>query len=68
MWARAEGIGTILTNAAGSCVARLCYFCGSAECMNSIVAIGEGRHAHEQIIQSGWNSNAFVGSSLVDNV
>jgi hypothetical protein len=42
MWARAEGIRTILTNAAGSCVARLCYFCGSAECMYSIVAIGEG--------------------------
>ncbi len=33
MPARAEGTGTILTNATGGCVTRLCYFCGCAECM-----------------------------------
>ncbi len=32
----------------------------------SVVAIEEGRSAHEQIIQSGWDSNAFVGNCLVD--
>jgi hypothetical protein len=33
MQARAEGTGTVLTNATGGCVTRLCYFCGCAECM-----------------------------------
>jgi pentatricopeptide repeat protein len=32
----------------------------------SIKVLEEGRHAHEHIIQSGWDSNVFVGSSLVD--
>jgi pentatricopeptide repeat protein len=32
----------------------------------SLVALEEGRCAHKQIIQSGWDSNVFVGSSLVD--
>jgi len=33
MWARAEGIETILTDATGTYAARFCYFCGGAECM-----------------------------------
>jgi hypothetical protein len=33
MWAGSEGAGTISTNATGRCSARLCYFCGGAECM-----------------------------------
>ncbi len=32
----------------------------------SIVPLQEGTCAHEQIIQNGWDSDAFVGSSLVD--
>ncbi|KAH8935595.1 hypothetical protein BDL97_17G036900 [Sphagnum fallax] len=32
----------------------------------SVVALEEGRGAHEQIIQRGWDLDAFVGSSLVD--
>jgi pentatricopeptide repeat protein len=32
----------------------------------SIVALEEGRCAHEQIIECGWDSDVFVGSSLVD--
>jgi pentatricopeptide repeat protein len=32
----------------------------------SIMALEEGRRAHEQIIQSGCESDVFVGSSLVD--
>jgi hypothetical protein len=31
--ARAEGTGTILTNATGGCATKLCSFCGGAECM-----------------------------------
>jgi hypothetical protein len=30
---RAKGTGTILTNAAGRCAARLCYLSGDAKCM-----------------------------------
>ncbi len=32
----------------------------------SVVVLDEGRHVQEQIIESGWDSNAFVVSSLVD--
>jgi pentatricopeptide repeat protein len=32
----------------------------------SIEALEEGKHAHEHIIESGWDLNGFVGSSLVD--
>jgi hypothetical protein len=34
-------------------------------CAN-VVALEEGRCAHEQIIQSGCDSDIFMGSSLVD--
>jgi pentatricopeptide repeat protein len=32
----------------------------------SIVALEEARYAHEQTMKSGWDSDFFVGSSLVD--
>ncbi len=32
----------------------------------SVVAIEEGRSAHEQIIQSGWDSHVKIGNCLVD--
>ncbi|CAM6048440.1 unnamed protein product [Sphagnum compactum] len=32
----------------------------------SVLALEEGRHAHEQIVQSGCESDVFVHSSLVD--
>ncbi len=35
------------------------------EC-SSVVAIEEGRCVHQQIIQSGLESDVFVGHSLVD--
>jgi pentatricopeptide repeat protein len=41
-------------------------FVGVLNACASIMALGEGRHAHEQIIQSGCESDAFVGSSLID--
>ncbi len=31
-----------------------------------IVALEEGRCAHEQIIKSGWDSDVFVGNFLID--
>jgi pentatricopeptide repeat protein len=32
----------------------------------NLQALEEGRHAHKQIIQSGCESDVFVGSSLID--
>jgi pentatricopeptide repeat protein len=32
----------------------------------SLVALGNGRWAHEQIIENGCESDVFVGNSLVD--
>jgi pentatricopeptide repeat protein len=41
-------------------------FVGVLNACASVVTLEEGRHAHEQIIQSGCESNAFVASSLVN--
>jgi pentatricopeptide repeat protein len=41
-------------------------FVGVLKACASVVAIEEGRCVHQQIIQSGLESNVFVGSSLVD--
>jgi pentatricopeptide repeat protein len=41
-------------------------FVGVVNACASLVALEEGRCAHEQIIQSGWDSNVFVGTGLVD--
>jgi pentatricopeptide repeat protein len=41
-------------------------FVGVLNACASVVALEEGRCAHEQIMQSGWDSDLFVGSSLVD--
>jgi pentatricopeptide repeat protein len=32
----------------------------------SVVALEEGRHAHRQIIEHGWDSDIIVGNSLID--
>jgi pentatricopeptide repeat protein len=32
----------------------------------SVLALEEGRCAHEQIIQTGWDLDVFVRSTLVD--
>ncbi len=55
----------ILTNAKGMCVARL-SFVGVLSSCASIVACEKGRCIHEQSIESGWDSDVFWGSSLVD--
>jgi len=41
-------------------------FVGVLNACASVVALEEGRCAHKQIIQSGWDTNVFVGTSLVD--
>jgi pentatricopeptide repeat protein len=41
-------------------------FVGVLNACASVMALGEGRLAHEQIIQSNCESNVFVVSSLVD--
>ncbi|KAH8940748.1 hypothetical protein BDL97_14G001500 [Sphagnum fallax] len=41
-------------------------FVGVLNACASMAALEEGRHAHEQIIQSGYESVAFVGNSLID--
>ncbi|CAK9264941.1 unnamed protein product [Sphagnum jensenii] len=40
-------------------------FVGVLNACASIMALEEGRYAHEQIIQNGCESDAFVGSSLI---
>jgi pentatricopeptide repeat protein len=32
----------------------------------SVVALDKGMHTHELIMQRGWDSDVFLGSSLVD--
>ncbi len=62
----AEGTGTVLSlSTAQKCGIKLYHLCG-LNARASIVALGEGRHADEQIINSGCDSDVFVGSSLVD--
>ncbi len=41
-------------------------FVGVLNACASFVALEEGRCAHKQIIQNGWDSDVFVGNSLVD--
>jgi pentatricopeptide repeat protein len=41
-------------------------FVGVLNACASVVAIEDGRCAHEQIIRSGWDSNVFVENSLVE--
>jgi hypothetical protein len=48
------------------CGQTLLLLLGVLNACASIVALDEGKCSHEQIIQSGVNSNGFLGSSLVD--
>jgi hypothetical protein len=41
-------------------------FMGVLNACASVAALEEGRCVHEQIIESGWDLDAFVQSSLVD--
>jgi hypothetical protein len=48
------------------CSQTLFPFVGVLNACGSVAAIEEGRCAHEQIIQSGWDLDVFAGSSSVD--
>jgi hypothetical protein len=41
-------------------------FMGVLNTCAGFVLLGEGSYAHEQIIECGWDSGAFVGNVLVD--
>jgi pentatricopeptide repeat protein len=63
MWARTEGAGQlqqegVLPNSG--------TFGGLLNVCASVVALEEGGYANEQVIQSGWDSDVFVGNCLVD--
>jgi hypothetical protein len=64
------GRGTRHQDCFDRCIRKVCdqlpSFVGVLNTFASVVALDEGRHVHEQIIESGWDSNAFVVSSLVD--
>ncbi|KAH9539223.1 hypothetical protein CY35_15G046400 [Sphagnum magellanicum] len=66
MWARAQGTGTILTNATGGYATNSVTFAGVLNACASGVSLEEGRSVHYQIIQSGLELDVVVGSSLVD--
>jgi pentatricopeptide repeat protein len=66
MWARAECIRTILTNATECVKPDHVTFVGILNACASVAVLEEGAHAHQHIIQSGWESDVFVGSSLID--
>ncbi len=66
MWTRAGDTVTIPTKATAKCAARLCYFCGDAQCMCQCGCAWGGRCVHKQVIQNGCKSDVFVGISVVD--
>ncbi len=41
-------------------------FVGVLNACARVLALEEGRCAHDQIIEGGWDSDIFVGSSLVE--
>ncbi|KAH8964129.1 hypothetical protein BDL97_04G048000 [Sphagnum fallax] len=41
-------------------------FVGLLNASANVVALEEGRHAHRQIIERGWDSDIIVGNSLID--
>ncbi len=66
IWPRAEGTGTILTSATGGLLPNLVTFVGVLNACANMIVVEEGRSVHQQIIQSGLESDVFVGNSLVD--
>jgi len=41
-------------------------FVGVLNACASLAALKDGRSVHQQIVECGWDSDAFVGNSLVD--
>jgi pentatricopeptide repeat protein len=65
MQTRAEGIAIISTNETGR-QPNPVTFVGVLNACASLGALEEGRCVHKQIVESGCESDVFVGSSLVD--
>jgi hypothetical protein len=62
MQAREGGPGTISTNAIGGFSIRLgCFFVGVLNECAGVVALEEGTYVHYRILQSGSESDVFVG-------
>jgi hypothetical protein len=61
MQAMTESIGT---GTMARCVTKPCHFLGVFNACANIVALEKGRHAHEQIIQSGCESDVIRGIGL----
>jgi hypothetical protein len=65
--ARAEGTGVILANLHLDGMQPISVtFMGLLNTCASVVPLGEGSYAHEQVIECGWDSGAFVGNILVN--
>jgi len=65
--ARAKDTGAILANLWLEGMQPISVtFMGVLNTCASFVPLGEGSYAHEQIIECGWDSGAFVGNVLVD--
>jgi hypothetical protein len=55
-----------LTSATGGLLPNLVTFVGVLNACANMIVVEEGRSVHQQIIQSGLESDVFVGNSLVD--
>jgi len=66
MWGGPQGIGSFSANATGSLKPNPVNFVEVLYACASLVVLEEGRYAHEQIIQSGFESNVFVRNCLID--
>ncbi|CAM6019343.1 unnamed protein product [Sphagnum balticum] len=65
MWTRPGGIGIQQMQQEGVRPSHI-TFIGVLNACASVAALDEGKCAHQQIIESGFESNVFVGSSLID--
>jgi hypothetical protein len=64
-WARAEGTETVSTMQQEDVRPTSVTFVGVLNACASVVVLEEGRFAHEHFIQSGWDSDVFMGNNLV---
>jgi hypothetical protein len=71
MWKRRGCTDSVQQDVCTQCCLLECHDFGTCEigvlnACASIMALEEGRHVHEQIVQRGFESDVIVGSSLID--
>jgi hypothetical protein len=67
MQARTKDTGAILANLRLEGMQPISItFMGVLNTCAGVVPLGEGSYAHEEVIEFGWDSGAFVGNVLVD--